>query len=125
MQRSILVFAPTELIFSVSLVEAEPAATWVCLGCYSVPGTLSLGGYGFGGIIKECAAQPWLVFLLFAGEKSSKRHEGWGGMDGPSWEGLSVIVFHLLWLREKIPTVTVPAIFSFVLGSCVLLVWQH
>lgn len=91
MQRSILVFAPTELIFSVSLVEAEPAAAWVCLGCYSIPGTLSLGGYGFGGIIKECAAEPWLVFLLFVGEKSSKKHGDWGGTDGPSWEGLSVI----------------------------------
>lgn len=72
-----------------------------------------------GGIIKECAVEPWLFLLLFTGEKSSRRVMGWGCTDSPAWDSLSAIVFHWLRLREKMSAVAVTAIFSFVLGSSV------
>lgn len=115
MQRYILFSARTELFFSVSLMEVEPAALWVHLGCYSVPGSSSLGGMALGGIIIECA-EPWLVFLILHRRKAVRR-----------MVGLHVCNLERVWLSlffigsGKMRTVAVPAIFFFVLGSCVSL----
>lgn len=116
MQIYILVSAQTELIFSVSLMEVEPAALWVHLGCYSVPGTSSLGRMALGEIIIECAAEPWLVFLVIHRRKAVRR-----------MVELHVCNLERVWLSlffigsGKMRTVAVPAIFFFVLGSCMLL----